>query len=380
MLSPFSLVVVIAVIISTCSLTFAQVRITPAASKGGTPMNEIWKDMPAEVREGLKLPQWPVPSNLKAWEKDRVKVRATVIGLLGDMPARPDPKKVKIVSREDKGEFFLERIEFHNGVDSVVPGYVMIPKDAAGAAKTKRPCIVALHEHGGSKDSVCLNEKAMDHIGTLLVKQGYIVAAIDGYFHGERIGKGPAGTTENKGGQEMTLSKLNLWMGRCLWGMQLRDEQCLLDYLETRGDIDMNRLGVTGMSMGCTRSWWLAAIDDRPKGVVGVACFTRYSELIARGSMRYHGIYYFVPGMLQHFDTEAIHALIAPRPHLELSGDQDPGAPVDGIETLERILADVYKLYGKPENFRSVLYTKTGHEYLPEMRKEMVEWFAKHLK
>jgi dienelactone hydrolase len=212
------------------------------------------------------------------------------------------------------------------------------------------------------------------------VKHGYIVAAIDSYFHGERIGKGPAGTTENKGGQEMTLSKLNLWLGRSLWGMQLRDEQCLLDYLETRDDIDMNRLGVTGMSMGCTRSWWLAAIDERPRAVVGVACFTRYTELIAHGYMRYHGIYYFVPGILQHFDTEAIHALIAPRPHLELSGDQDPGAPTDGIETLERILADVYKLYGKPEHFRSVVYAKTGHEYLPEMREEMVAWFGKHLK
>ncbi len=35
------------------------------------------------------------------------------------------------------------------------------------------------------------------------------------------------------------------------------------------------------MSMGSTRSWWLAAIDDRIKAVVGVACFTRYEDLIA---------------------------------------------------------------------------------------------------
>jgi len=131
--------------------------------------------------------------------------------------------------------------------------------------------------------------------------------------------------------------------------------------------------------MGCTRAWWTAAIDDRIQAVVGVACFTRYTELIAHGNLRKHGIYYFVPGVLQHFDTEAIHALIAPRPHLELSGDQDGGAPTDGIEVLEKKLGALYGLYGKGENFRSVIYKGTGHEYLPEMRDAMVAWFEKHL-
>src|SRR5205807_8460393 len=143
--------------------------------------------------------------------------------------------------------------------------------------------------------------------------------------------------------------------------------------------VDRTRIGVTGMSMGCTRSWWLAAIDDRIKAVVGVACFTRYTELIALGNLRMHGIYYFVPGVFAHFDTEAIHALITPRPHLELSGDQDQGAPLDGVIMLEKKLGQVYRLYGKDSNFRSIVYDKTGHEYLPEMRQEMLAWFEKTL-
>jgi len=76
---------------------------------------------------------------------------------------------------------------------------------------------------------------------------------------------------------------------------------------------------------------------------------------------------------------EALHALIAPRPHLELSGDLDGGAPTDGIIIFEKKLIPLYKLHGKPDNFRSVIYKDTGHEYLPEMRAEMVEWFEKHL-
>src|SRR5262249_43372798 len=116
--------------------------------------------------------------------------------------------------------------------------------------------------------------------------------------------------------QESTQFKLNLWLGRSLWGMMLRDEQILLDYLGTRPEIDRDRIAATGMSMGCTRSWWLAAIDDRVKAIVGVACFTRYTELIAHGNLRAHGIYYFVPGLLKHFDTEAVYSLVAPRPML----------------------------------------------------------------
>jgi dienelactone hydrolase len=129
----------------------------------------------------------------------------------------------------------------------------------------------------------------------MLARKGYVVAAIDAYFNGDRVGLGPGGENDSKLGQEHSLFKLHLWQGRTLWGMMLRDEQCLLDYLQTRPEIDPDRIGATGMSMGCTRAWWLAAIDDRIDALVGVACFTRYTELLSHGDLRKHGIYYFVP-------------------------------------------------------------------------------------
>jgi hypothetical protein len=160
--------------------------------------------------------------------------------------------------------------------------------------------------------------------------------------------------------------------------MMVRDEQCLLDYLETRPEVDRRRIGATGMSMGCARAGWLAALDDRIRVVAGVACFTRYTELIAHG-LRNHSIYFFTPGVLRHFDTEALHALIAPRPHLELCGDCDGTEPLDGIEVLERKVGEVYRLYGQTAAFRTVVYQHTGHEYLPEMKTEVLAWFERHL-
>ncbi|MBL8796380.1 MAG: acetylxylan esterase [Planctomycetia bacterium] len=355
----------------------AQDRVTPKEAKGGEKQGEPWAEVPDSFKK-LKIADWPMPTDLKRWQDtDRAKTRQTLLHCLGEMPARPDPAKVKVLSKEDHDDYTLERFEFYNGVDMTVPGILIVPKKRKGPL----PAIIGLHGHGSSKESICTDLKSAQLIGPMLAKRGYVVAAIDACFNGERVGKGPAGPKFDKGAypQELSLFKLYLWQGRSLWGMMLREEQCLIDYLQTRPEVDKSRIAATGMSMGCTRSWWLAAIDDRIQGIVGVACFTRYTELIAHGNLRKHGIYYFVPGVLAHFDTEAIHALVAPRPHLELSGDQDGGAPTDGIIVLEKKLGALYELYGKKENFRSVIYKDTGHEYLPEMKAEMAAWFEKHL-
>jgi dienelactone hydrolase len=169
-------------------------------------------------------------------------------------------------------------------------------------------------------------------------------------------------------------------MGRTLWGMFVRDDQVALDYLCTRPEVDTKRIGATGISMGSTRAWWLAALDERVACAVGVACLTRYQNLIAHGQLRQHGVYYFVNGMLKHFDSEAVIALIAPKPFLALNGDLDAGSPADGIREIEARAGKVYSVVNAKEQFRSVLYTDVGHVYTEEMRKEMLAWFAKHLK
>lgn len=352
-----------------------QVRVTPEKAKGGVKFGEPWQGIPDDFRN-LGVPEWPIPTDLNRWQKSgREEVRKILYHCLGEMPARPSATKVKVLSREEMPGYTLERFEFHNGVDMMVPGILAIPS----GSKKPMPVIIGMHGHSGSKNEYLPDPKNERSLGWMLVKSGYAVAAIDGYFNGERVGHGPRGKMEKDPayGQEMSLFKLHLWQGRTLWGLMVRDEQCLLDYLETRPELDRNRIGATGMSMGCTRAWWVSALDERVKAIVGVACFTRYTELLAHGSS--HGIYYFVPGLLKHFDTEAIYALTAPRPMLMLSGDQDRNAPPDGIEVLEKKIAAVYQLYGQPERFRSVLYKDTGHEYLPEMRTEMVGWFERWL-
>jgi len=132
--------------------------------------------------------------------------------------------------------------------------------------------------------------------------------------------------------------------------------------------------------MGATRAWWLMALDDRLKAAVAVACLTRYQNLIAHQGLKYHGIYYYVPGLLNQLDTEAILALSAPRPILLMNGDRDEGSPTDGIRVIESKVRPIYQLYGVEAFFRSEVYAEMGHEYRPAMWQNALAWFEQHLR
>ncbi len=338
-----------------------------------------------QPREGVppafqKLPvgRLDVPSSRAEWERRRARVKSIVLESLGELPPRPQPVRARTLSTEKKEGYTVEKFVLDNGVDSEIPGYLAIPSGRAG----KLPAILAMHGHSSSKENIFGGEPSSQAVAAMLAARGYVVMAIDNYFNGERKGKGPAGDLEvmAKGSdQEMSLFKLNLWLGRTLWGMMLRDEQIALDYLASRPEVDAARIGAQGMSMDSTRAWWLAAIDGRIRAVVGVACFTRYEDLIAIRALRAHGIYYFVPGILKHFDSEGVMALVAPRPFLALTGDRDAGSPPEGMKKLEQILARFYALYQKPERFQSIVYPETGHVYTDDMKQKMLAWFDKFL-
>ncbi|MFA6945632.1 MAG: alpha/beta hydrolase family protein [Pedobacter sp.] len=338
-----------------------------------------WEGVP-EYYQKWDYPDFKFPFELSAWKNDRIKVSETLQRLLGDIPERPQNLKVQTVFKKQMNGYTLEKFLIDNGVDGWIPGYLAIPANVKG----KVPVVLGMHGHSSSKDNVFgSNSNTAQDVLALLISRGYAVMAIDSYFNGERRGTGPAGEleTQAKGSdQEASQFKINLWFGRSLWGMQIRDEQIALDYLNTRTEIDSERIGVEGMSMGSTRAWWLAALDKRVKVVVGIACFTRYKELIEQRELKAHGIYYFVPGMLQHFDTEAVMGLIAPRPFLALTGDSDAGSPVSGMKTLEKKLDTVYSLYKEKDKFRSIIYSNTGHVFTDDMKIEMLDWFEKYLK
>jgi dienelactone hydrolase len=325
-------------------------------------------------------PAFTVPRTKRAWEKKRKEVRAQLWELLGKLPPRPALPKVETLSREDRGDYVLEKFQFDNGAGATVPGYVLLPKQVA----KKAPAILYCHWHGGQyeigKEELFQARHTPEAPGPALAKRGFVVLGIDAYCFGERNGRGPGGPSELGNPGELSASKFNLWVGRSLWGMILRDDLMALDYLASRPEVDASRIGAMGMSMGATRCWWLMALDERIQTGVSICCLTRYQNLIEHELLKAHGIYYFVPNLLNHFDTEAIVALIAPRPVLFLDGDQDGTSPVDGIHAIESAVRSVYRLYGKEDAFQSVVYAGQGHVYTPEMWAKTLDWVEKQLK
>lgn len=338
---------------------------------------EPWVGVPPGYHK-LPVGHLEICSNLEDWKVQREAIRTIVLDCLGDMPARPSPLDVRTVSVDQKNGYRIEKFVFYNGVDSEVPGYIAIPDKRDG----RLPAVLTMHGHSSSIENMFGYSPNSQTVAEALVMRGRVVLGIDNYFTGERRGTGPAGArekSEHSAAQEISLFKLNLWLGRTLWGMMLRDQQIALDYLESRPEVDAARIGAQGMSMGSTQAWWLGAIDERIKAVVGVACLTRYEDLIAVRQLGAHGIYYFVPGILKHFDSEGMLALLAPRPFLALTGDSDPGSPLAGIRKLEETLTRVYNLYDRADTFRSVVFPQTGHVYTTEMKQMMLEWFDRFL-
>jgi dienelactone hydrolase len=336
--------------------------------------------MTSAQQASLLVPELVVPARLKQWQTQRKVIRETLVRLLGDLPPRPKVTAVRVLGHADKGAYVQEKFEFNNEAGAIVPGYLLIPKDG----KAKHPAIYYCHWHGGNydlgKNEIFGTHHTPEVPAEVLARHGFAVIAIDTYCFGERSGKGPDGPDEKGSAEELTTSKYELWLGRSLWGMMIRDDLMALEYLLTRPEIDIQHVAVTGISMGATRSWWLMALDERIKTGVAVDCLTRYQELIAEQKMKEHGIYYYVPGILKYFDTEAIISLIAPRPVLFMTGDQDPGSPVAGIRKIENAVQRVYKLYGAESKFRNIIYPQTAHVYTPDMWNNMLNWMDVQLK
>ena len=101
------------------------------------------------------------------------------------------------------------------------------------------------------------------------------------------------------------------------------------------------------MSMGSSSAQWLGALDPRIKVVVDICCLTDWHTLVEVGGLKGHGIYYYVPDLLNHFTTAQMNTLIAPRPHLSLAGNQDHLTPLPGLEKVDRSSRGVYAAAGK---------------------------------
>ncbi len=303
--------------------------------------------------------------------KLRSRVRARLAEMWGAFPERT-PLNPRQVGRIERDDHVVEKIVFESRPRFHVTANLYRPKDAAG----KLPAIVFPCGHTDSGKA----GETYQQFSILMARQGFVVLTWDPVSQGERLqlwdaqkqasAAGP-GTAEHRVlGNQCYLLGMNLMQYR-VW-----DATRALDYLETRPDVDAERIGIAGQSGGGMTALQFACFDDRLKAAFSacaVATFRHKTEAlliadpeqILYGTLRY-GI-----------DHPELLAAFAPKPLLIGAAIRD-FVPIAGARRTHAELALVYEKLGAPENL-GLAETDAGHGLNRELREAAAGFFVRAL-
>jgi dipeptidyl aminopeptidase/acylaminoacyl peptidase len=309
-----------------------------------------------------------------------------------DRPRVPLAPQVEVLSAGPA--IVRERFTFASQEGERVPGVLRKSVSTRGA----RPAVVLLHGTGGSKDDARILQ-----LSDALVALGFLGVAIDGRYHGERVKPGVRATEyvaamlrAYRTGTERPFLYDTVW-----------DVMRLIDYLETREDVDASRIAVMGISKGGMETYLAAAADTRIAAavpVIGVQSFRwaldhdawqsrvgTFQAAIDRAAAdagvkgvdagfvrRFYDR--VVPGIYSEFDAPAMLPLIAPRPLLIINGDSDPRTPLPGVRECADAAERAYQAAGAQDRFRLLLQPDTGHTFTQPAEQQALAWFVKWLK
>ena len=281
-----------------------------------------------------------------------------------------------------------DHFSFASEATQRVGGFIVKP-----SAHGRRPVVIALHGTGGSKTnmlSLCQD----------LASRGFIAVAIDGRYHGERA------TT--KGAYDAAILRAYHEPGEhpffydTVW-----DVMRLIDYLETRDDVDTKRIGLIGISKGGIETYLAAAVDPRITAAVpciGVESFrwaldnNDWQGRVGTIQKTFDAItketgatnidtalvrkFYdrVVPGIYGEFDGPAMVPLIAPRPLFIINSDTDTHTPLPGVNECVEVARRAYSDAKADDHLKVLIQEHTGHKVNPESERDAIEWFVKWLK
>jgi acetyl esterase/lipase len=290
----------------------------------------------------------------------------------------------------------IERGFIYSEKNEKVP--ILIYKPVTGLKSY--PAVIFLHGTGGKKE---------DNKGILyqLVKRGIMGVSIDARFHGERIAGGAHGSKEyvaaataaweNKDKAHQTHPFLfdtafDLWR--------------VTDYLVSRPDVDPNRLGMGGISMGGIETWLAASVDKRIKVIVldisvqsfkwsldndkwqGRAGTIQAVHLLAAKDLGDSTLNKrnvkavwdkLLPNITGEFDCPSLLRLMAPRALLVVGTENDPNCPLPGANIAYASAIQAYASQKATDKISRDVTPKLFHTSTPEHFKMTLNWFSKWL-
>ncbi len=331
---------------------------------------ELWKEHATDIFQRFLDMTGGIPEDLAS---------ANCCGL------RPKPLPLAFeVHEETETEAYLRRlVSYLVEPDERVQAYVLIPRDYLGnvADAPSGPAVLCLHQTAsdGKKEPVGLSGPDDMAYAHHLALRGYVCIAPDHVAAGDRVAPGANAydTTE-------FYRKRPAWsaVGKAMW-----DARRAVDALHTLPQVDQERIGVIGHSLGGHSAVFAAATDSRIRACVSNCGMTTFAENERRLDWSRENWYVYFPMLRALFENDQpapvdfheIAALIAPRPFLNITSltDDVMGVPDTMYEFAARV-REVYRLLGAQDQFASHFHD-LGHGFPTDMRELAYGWLDRAL-
>lgn len=330
------------------------------------------------------------PEDFEAWQ---IATRVRLFDLLG----LSIMDRVSIEARE------LDRVKIAGGIvrthamlqverDVWMPFYLLEPQSPKLDARGRKCCYICPHGHQGAGAASVAGVTGVPAVddavrkfnydyGLRLARMGYVTVCPDARGWGYRRDWKGQGDDENSflRGTCLNQARMAEPLGLTVAGLNAWDSMRLIDYLEARGDIAMDDLGCFGFSGGGYMTLYLAALDPRvcKAFVSGYLYGVDDSLLHLNGNCSCN----YTPGLWRLLDMGDIASLIAPRPLLVQSCEEDHLNGSRGLKNVDeqlKIVRDAYKLLGRRDALRHEV-CPGGHHLGVTHLVEDIEWLDSHV-
>ncbi|MBM4068953.1 MAG: alpha/beta fold hydrolase [Planctomycetes bacterium] len=304
------------------------------------------------------------------WAKRRAHIVANMEKVMGPLPdaSKKVPLDVKYLDEVRTPRFIRKKLTFAVARGERVPGYLFLP----AGVKDKVPGILCLHQTNGalgSKEPAGLGGLPSLHYALHLAERGYVTLAIDYPSFGE---------------YPFDFKKSEFVSGtmKAIW-----NNMRAIDLLQSLPQVDGERIGCIGHSLGGHNTMFTAVFEPRIKVLVsncGFNAFPKYYKGDLRGwtSDRYMPriarLYDSSPARVP-FDFPEIVAAFAPRPFLASSPLRDSNFEVSGVKDCIAAARPVYALRGAGDRL-AANYPDCAHDFPPQVRKTAYDFLDRWLK
>jgi dienelactone hydrolase len=297
------------------------------------------------------------------WEQARTALREAWLKRLGPAPEKPASLDVHIEKTETLDDHTRILLSFAAEGDDRIAAYLLLP---AGMKKDeKRPAVVVFHQttRDTLREPVGLGQKPELALALHLVRRGYVTLSPECYILKDKVGWA-------KGQAEALAKRRPGWTGM---GKMTFDASRCVDFLETRPEVDRERIGCIGFSLGAKEVLYAMAFEPRYK--VGV-----FNEGgIGLRMSNWADVWYLtekIKADIPDLEHHQVLALAAPRPLLILGGGSADG---EASWAFVKEALPVYQLLGAGE--RVGLFDHKGkHSFPKEGRRIAYQWLDHWLK